>query len=83
MGDETAVVRMHSGNGPHGEMDERAIACFNEALNDIGLTADDPVRQVLSDYFAWATTGAMARNHDNADDVPDGLDIPKWSWDGL
>ncbi len=83
MGDETSVVRMHSGNGPHEEMDERAIACFDEALNDVGLTADHPVRHVLYDYFAWATRGAMARYHDSADDVPDGLEIPTWSWDGL
>ena len=26
LGDETTVVRMHSGNGPHDEMDRRAIA---------------------------------------------------------
>ena len=25
-GDESAVVRIHSGNGPHSDMDERAIA---------------------------------------------------------
>jgi hemoglobin len=30
-GDETSVVRMHSGNGPHDEMDQRAIACFDQA----------------------------------------------------
>jgi len=29
-GDETAVVQMHSGNGPHEEMDHRAIACFDQ-----------------------------------------------------
>jgi hemoglobin len=39
-GDETAVVRMHSGNGEHGEMNRRAIACFDQALADVGL-ADD------------------------------------------
>src|SRR6476469_6590568 len=27
-GDETFVVRLHSGNGQHEEMDRRAIACF-------------------------------------------------------
>ena len=32
-GDETSVVRMHSGNGPHEEMDRRAIACFDQALD--------------------------------------------------
>lgn len=31
-GDETTVVKMHSGNGPHDEMDHRAIACFDKAL---------------------------------------------------
>ena len=81
-GDETAVVRMHSGNGPHEEMDRRAIACFDQALDDVGFT-DEPLRQVLHDYFAWATTTTMARYHDSADDVPDGLTIPRWSWDGL
>jgi truncated hemoglobin YjbI len=35
-GNETAVVRIHSGNGPHDEMDQRAIACFDHALEDVG-----------------------------------------------
>jgi hemoglobin len=82
-GDETSVVRMHSGNGPHEEMDRRAIACFDEALADAGLVADDRLRTVLHDYFAWATTTTMARYHDSADDVPPGLSIPTWSWAGL
>jgi len=80
-GDETAVVRMHSGNGPHDEMNSRAIDCFDLALTDVGL--NDPVRQVLHDYFAWATTTTMARFHHSENDVPDGLPLPHWSWDGL
>lgn len=82
-GDETSVVRIHSGNGLHEEMDRRAIACFDQALTDVGLTGDDRLRQVLHAYFAWATTTTMARYHRSADDVPDGLGIPHWSWDGL
>ena len=82
-GDETSVVRIHSGNGAHEEMDRRAIACFDQALADTALTADNRLRQVLHDYFAWATTTTMARYHRSADDVPDGLAIPRWSWDGL
>ena len=62
-GDETSVVRLHSGNGPHEEMDRRAIACFDEALVDVGLDGDDRLRQVLHDYFAWATTTTMSRYH--------------------
>ena len=81
-GDETAVVRIHSGNGPHEEMDQRALACFDQALEDVGLT-EEPLRQVLHDYFAWATTTSMAAYHASADDVPEGLTIPRWSWDGL
>ena len=82
-GDETSVVRIHSGNGVHEEMDRRAIACFDQALADTALATDDRLRQVLHDYFAWATTTTMARYHRSADDVPDGLVIPRWSWDGL
>lgn len=82
-GDETSVVRMHSGNGLHEEMDRRAIACFDQAMDDVGIAHDDPLRRVLHDYFAWTTTTTMARYHHSADDVPDGMTVPKWSWDGL
>jgi hemoglobin len=82
-GDETSVVRLHSGNGEHEEMDRRAIACFDQALEDTGLATDDALRQVLHDYFTWATITEMARYTESADDVPDGLRIPRWSWDGL
>ena len=81
-GDETGVVRIHSGNGVHEEMDQRAIACFDHALEDTGLADDEKLRHALHDYFAWATTTTMARYHESAKDVPDGLHIPKWSWDG-
>jgi hemoglobin len=81
-GDESSVVKTHSGNGVHDEMDRRAIACFDQALADVGL-ANDALRHVLHDYFAWATTTTMSRYHHSADDVPNGLRIPQWSWDGL
>lgn len=81
-GSESSVVRMHSGNGVHEEMDRRAILCFDRAMEDAGI-ADDRLRRVLHDYFAWATTTTMAAYHESADDVPDGLQIPHWSWDGL
>ena len=82
-GDESSVVRMHSGNGAHEEMDRRAIACFDRALSDVGIEPQSELARVLHDYFAWATTTTMSRYHGSADDVPDGLEIPKWSWDGL
>jgi hemoglobin len=82
-GDESSVVRMHSGNGRHEEMDARAIACFDEALADVGLASNLPVGQVLHDYFAWATATSMGQYPDSADEVPADLQVPRWSWDGL
>ena len=82
-GDETSVVRIHSGNGRHEEMDSRAVACFDQALEDVGIADDDRLRQVLHDYFAWTTTTTMARYHHSAEEVPADLRIPHWSWSGL
>jgi hemoglobin len=81
-GNETSVVRLHSGNGRHEEMDRRAIACFDQALEDTGLDVDDALRRTLHDYFAWATTTSMAGFPASAEDVPAGLRIPRWTWSG-
>jgi hemoglobin len=62
-------------------MDLRAIACFDQAIEDVGI-ADPLLRRVLHDYFEWATTTSMAAYPRDAADVPDGLRIPRWSWDG-
>ncbi len=51
-GSESSVVRRHSGNGPHVEMDQRAISCFDQAMADVGISGE--LRHVLHDYFAWA-----------------------------
>jgi hemoglobin len=82
-GDETVVVRMHSGNGEHVELDGRAVACFDLALSDVGLDADPRLSGVLHDYFAWSTHISMTRYHHSAEDVPEDLPFPHWSWDGL
>ena len=82
-GDETSVLQIHSGHGLHEEMDRRAIVCFDQALGDVGVAGEDRLRRALHDYFAWATTTTMSRYHRSADDVPDGLQIPHWSWEGL
>jgi hemoglobin len=82
VGTESSVVRMHSGNGEHDDMDARAIDCFALALNDIGLT-DPELRRVLLDYFTWTTTTTMAAYPRSRHDVPEGLRLPRWSWTGL
>jgi len=75
-GSESAVVRMHSGNGDHHELDHRAIACFEHALGDVGIQ-DDSAAGALLDYFRWSTTQRMAAYPKSAADVPDGLRIVK------
>jgi hypothetical protein len=64
---------------PTPESDQRAIFCFDQALADAGPAADESLRQVLHDYFAWATTTTMARYHDSAADAPECPSIPRWS----
>jgi hemoglobin len=81
-GNESSVVRLHSGNGPHGEMDRRAISCFDQAMDDIEV-GDPELRSVLHDYFAWATKTTMGAYEDSVDDVPRDLVMPRWSWNGL
>jgi hemoglobin len=80
-GSESSVVRRHSGNGLHEEMDRRAIDCFDHAMDDIGIV--DPLRRVLHDYFVWTTTTTMAAYPVRGAAIPDDLLIPRWSWDGL
>ncbi len=81
MGEHSHVLRLHSGNGEHEEMDERAQDCFAVALDDAGLPDDERLRSTVKEYFRWATAG-MAAHPDSADDVPPGLRLPRWSWNG-
>lgn len=81
LGDETTVVRMHSGNGEHDEMDARALACFVLALDDARIPPEPRLRRALIAYFEHGL-GRMARYpHDKAT-VPAGLRLQRWSWDG-
>jgi hemoglobin len=81
MGDHSGVVRMHSGNGEHVEMDERAQVCFAEALDDAGLPDDPRLRATLKAYFLWATQ-VMSGYPESPEKVPAGLAFGRWSWDG-
>jgi hemoglobin len=80
LGDHSTVVRIHSGNGEHKEVNLRAIACFVAALDDSGFT-DDEVRTALTSWFT-AMIGDMAAYPDSPDDVPERLPLPRWTWSG-
>jgi hemoglobin len=90
MADE--VVSHAFSHGFHPQHSQRLASYWAESLGGpttytdcygFGLANDDRLGQVLHDYFAWATTTTMSRYHASADDVPDGLPTPRWSWDGL
>ena len=50
-------------------MDRREIACFDQALADVGL-ANTMRCNKCARYFVWANTKTMSRYHQSADDVP-------------
>jgi hemoglobin len=73
MGDESHVVRLHTGNGPHDEMDRLAVDCFAAALGDAGVPEEHHARLV-----AWFRDANVYVNHhfDSPDAVPEGLPMP-------
>jgi hemoglobin len=81
LGNESQVIRMHSGNGEHREMDERAQACFAQALDDAAIPDDPRLRTTLKAYFRWATE-RMSGYPESADQVPNELAMASWSWNG-
>ena len=56
LGTESSVVRMHSGNGDHHEMDRRAIACFDQASLCYSEVKDGAVRVELAIAPGASTT---------------------------
>jgi len=73
MADEAHVVRLHTGNGPHDEMDRRAVAAFAGALRDAGVP--DELHETL---VAWFRDANQYVNHhfSSPGEVPAGLPMP-------
>lgn len=80
--DQAHVVRLHSGNGVHTEMDEEAIRIFADAVQTAGLPNDRELRQTLKDFWAWSMRTRLNSYPDSKDDVPGDLTVPRWSWNG-
>ena len=81
-GDESSVLRMHSGNGDITDLGRRFIGCFVLAADDAGLPADPEFRAALRSYMVWAVDQVLAYSATDAI-VPTQLPMPRWSWDGL
>jgi hemoglobin len=81
LGNYSEVVRVHAGNGPHEQMDGRAVAAFVLALDDVGIPDDPPLRFQLVAWFTWATA-MLNHRWPTADAVPNDLPLPSWGWEG-
>ena len=81
LGDYSGVARMHSGNGPHEQMDGRAVAAFVFALDDAGVPTDPQLRFQLIAWFTWATA-VLNHRWATPEEVPSDLPLPAWTWDG-
>ena len=64
------MVRMHSGNGPHPELDAATERCFALALDDAGIPDDERLRSTLIDWFAWSNR-VVNHTYERPELVPD------------
>lgn len=81
-GDQSAVVHMHAGMGDMTDLGGRFVDCFVRAADDAGLPADPEFRAALRAYMQWAVD-EVALSHPHDTNIPPGLPVPRWSWDGL
>lgn len=81
IGSYSEVVRTHSGNGPHEQMDGCAVAAFVLALDDANISTDPRLRFQLVAWFTWATA-MLNHRWETPDEVPDQLQLPSWGWSG-
>jgi hemoglobin len=80
-GDQTALVLLHAGNGDMSDLGRRFADCFMGAADDAGWPDDPQFRAAIRGYIE-RSVDVVALSHPNDTDVPAGLPIPRWSWDG-
>jgi hemoglobin len=80
-GTGTEDVRLHHRDGAVEELNDRAVDCFADALDDTGLQDDEPLAEALLDWFTWLVWSTLSPPNEPAPGTRGG--IPKWSWDGL
>jgi hemoglobin len=81
-GDESHVLRLHCGNGDLGDLPQRFLNCFVQALDDADLPSDPEFRAAMQAYMRWAVDNVNAYSPVDAV-VPADLPMPRWSWAGL
>jgi hemoglobin len=79
---QTSMLRMHAGNGDMTDLGVRFVQCFTAAMDDADLPADVEFRAVMQGYIQWAVADVLVHS-DDPDEIPDGIGMPHWGWDGL
>ena len=83
MGGHSAMLGIHAGQGSEPDLGERFVACFVAAADDAGLPADPDLRACLRAYMEWAVAAVIAYSPPDRANVPPGLAVPRWGWNGL
>lgn len=81
-GDQSALLRIHAAHGDMSDLGRRFVDCFVAAADDAGLPADAEFRAALRAYMEWAVADVLVYSPADAL-VPDGVPVPRWSWEGL
>jgi hemoglobin len=81
-GGHSAMLAMHASTGAAEDFGLRFTACFMQAADDAGLPDDPDFRAGLRSYMEWATREVDSYSSPGSE-VPPGLAMPRWSWDGL
>jgi hemoglobin len=81
-GDHSGVLGLHAGNGDMTDLGRRFVDCFVRAADDAGLPEDPEFRSALRSYMEWAVEEVLVYGPPGIE-VPAGLLVPRWSWDGL
>jgi hemoglobin len=80
-GDQSALLRLHAGNGDITDLGRRFVECFVLAADDAGLPGDPEFRAALRSYMEWAVADVLVYSPVAAT-VPGGVSMPSWTWDG-
>lgn len=80
-GGHSAMLGRHAGQGAGEDFGPRFVACFMQAADDAGLPDDHDFRAGLRAYMEWAVSEVLSYAPSRAQ-VPAGLPVPRWSWDG-
>jgi hemoglobin len=76
------MLAIHASQGAEADLGDRFVTAFVRAADDAGLPADRDLREALHSYMEWAVAEVL-RYSPRDSQVPDGLPVPRWGWDGL